>query len=301
MQFESQPRDRLSLPLSKIGERHGVVRVTDPAAISAMESSLRRYGQLSSVVVCPGQTDRFELVDGFKRLHAARRIAEVTHLQTRVLRVNVQAAKAAIVELNRLGQGLSAFEQALVVQSLYRDHGLTQAEIGVLLSRDTSWVCRRLGLVQGLAEELKQQWRLGLVKPTEARELVRLPRGKQLEALEAVRKHGLGTREVTQWVVQLLAAPAAQQARLLADPDSVLPKRHGEGLKRPDARLSRRGNSYRRSLQTLVSSCLHVCRDCSGAGLAALEPTDRLVLQQYLAPARQAAMTALSVLEAALC
>jgi ParB-like chromosome segregation protein Spo0J len=293
--------ERLSLPVSEIGERYGALRLTKPAAVAAMASSLRHYGQLSSVVVCPHLAEGFELVDGFKRLHAARRMTELTHLQARVLRIDVRAAKAAVVELNRTGGRLSEFEEALVVQSLYRDDGLTQTEIGVLLGRGASWVSRRLGLVERLADELKEQWRLGLVNPTQARELIRLPRGKQLEVLDAVREQGLPTRQVTALVDQLLAARPQQQARILANPQAALPEQRESRAERSDARLSRAGNLCRRSLEALVHSCLQVCRDCSQSGLSRLEPGDGLVLEQYLAPARQATTAAMSVLDAAQC
>jgi len=61
----------LDLKWEEIGEHYGRYRLHVPGAERAMARSLERYGQLSPVVVCRRQ-DRYELIDGFKRLGAVR-------------------------------------------------------------------------------------------------------------------------------------------------------------------------------------------------------------------------------------
>ena len=61
----------LHLKLEEIGEHYGRYRLHVPEAERAMAKSLERYGQLSPVVVCR-RGERYELIDGFKRLGAAR-------------------------------------------------------------------------------------------------------------------------------------------------------------------------------------------------------------------------------------
>ena len=61
----------LELECQTIGEHYGRYRLHLPEAERAMARSLERYGQLSPVVVCQRQ-QRYELIDGFKRLGAAR-------------------------------------------------------------------------------------------------------------------------------------------------------------------------------------------------------------------------------------
>lgn len=62
----------LQLRPEEIGEHYGRYRLHVPEAERAMARSLERYGQLSPVVVCR-RNERYELIDGFKRLGAARR------------------------------------------------------------------------------------------------------------------------------------------------------------------------------------------------------------------------------------
>jgi ParB-like chromosome segregation protein Spo0J len=66
------PDDELrALPLEALDERYRRYRLSVPEAERAMAGSLRRYGQMSPVVVCLRE-ERAVLVDGFKRLTAAR-------------------------------------------------------------------------------------------------------------------------------------------------------------------------------------------------------------------------------------
>jgi len=69
----------LELECKEIGEHYGRYRLHLPEAERAMARSLERYGQLSPVVVCRRQ-ERYELIDGFKRLGAARGQARLSHL-----------------------------------------------------------------------------------------------------------------------------------------------------------------------------------------------------------------------------
>ncbi len=84
----------LDLGWDEIGEHYGRYRLHLPEAERAMAKSLQRYGQLSPVVVCR-QEERYELIDGFKRLGAARSLAEMNRLSARLLEADERSAKAA--------------------------------------------------------------------------------------------------------------------------------------------------------------------------------------------------------------
>src|SRR6202521_3979554 len=84
----------LQLKPEEIGEHYGRYRLHLPEAERAMAKSLERYGQLSPVVVCRRQ-QRYELIDGFKRLGAAR-TAHISHLSARLLEGDERTGKAAI-------------------------------------------------------------------------------------------------------------------------------------------------------------------------------------------------------------
>lgn len=69
--------------LAALGQRYRRYRLADPPAEEAMAGSLRRWGQLSPVVAC-AQGEQLEVLDGFKRLAAARQVAGWTTLSVRM-------------------------------------------------------------------------------------------------------------------------------------------------------------------------------------------------------------------------
>jgi ParB/RepB/Spo0J family partition protein len=170
--------------VSEIGERYGTLRIVSPRADAAMVKSIRNYGQMTPVV-CVKREDGYELIDGFKRLRACRRLDQTT-LRVKTIEVSARVCKAAIIQFNRSGRSISEMEEALVIQSLHREDGLTQTEIGVLLGRDKSWVSRRILLIERLSEEVQEDLRLGLISVITGRELSKLARGNQKEAAHPI-------------------------------------------------------------------------------------------------------------------
>ena len=202
--------------LAKLGEQLGTLRLQSPEDVQGMQRSLLRHGQMTAATayrVAPGQ---LQLLDGFKRLQAARGLGWAT-LQVRVLDVAGAHAKAAVEALNQQG-GLTELEEGWLVRSLHREDGLTQPEIGQLLGRHKSWVCRRLMLVELLDEVVQGDVRLGLLAARTATSLARLPRGNQRAAAEVVAQRGLTTKQTEQLCAALLAtADEAERSHLLDD------------------------------------------------------------------------------------
>jgi hypothetical protein len=148
----------LDLKWEEIGEHYGRYRLHVPEAERAMARSLERYGQLSPVVVCRRQ-DRYELIDGFKRLGAVRGLAQIPRLSARLMEADERTAKAAIYGLNRAGGRTRELEEAWIIQALVREDGLSQVEVAELLGRHKSWVCRRLALIERLGPKAKDELR----------------------------------------------------------------------------------------------------------------------------------------------
>ena len=186
----------LELKREEIGEYYGRYRLHVPEAERAMARSLERYGQLSPVVVCK-RLDRYELIDGFKRLSAARGMPRLPHLSARLMEADERAAKAAIYGLNRAGGRTRELEEAWIIQALVREDGLSQVEVAELLGRHKSWVCRRLALIERLGSKARDELRVGLLSPTAARKIVRLPEGNQAEVLETIRREALSGAELS--------------------------------------------------------------------------------------------------------
>ena len=268
-----------ALPLEEIGERYRRYRLIGPEAEEEMVRSLRRWGQLAPITVWVRE-DWAEVLDGFKRLAAARRTTEFKSLTARRLEVDERGAKVAIYGLNQVGRHLQELEEAWIVFALVREDGLSQVEAASLLGRHKSWVHRRLALLERLCEPAKEDLRLGLLNVTAARQCVRLPTGNQLETLEAYRREQLSARELTGTVDLLLAAAnREQEAYILADPRRALRQAQGYTLPSWDPRLSAAANRVSKQLGGLLDGLSRMENWLRHRGRAELTACDRRVLR----------------------
>lgn len=268
----------MELAVEKIGEHYGRFRLHTPEAERAMARSLRRYGQLSPVVVCRRPSGH-ELIDGFKRLAAARQLDAWRLLTARVLEADDKAAKAAMYGLNRIGGRISELEEAWIVYALVREDGISQVEVSELLGRHKTWVCRRLALVEKLSEEAKEELRVGLLSPTAARHLSRLPQGNQNEVLPMIRREALTVHELDGVVNLLLGAASSEQKRYVLDfPREALTQAIGPQFSARDPRLSPVASQLWRRLSTLLALLARVEEFLSSQGRAGLTARDRELL-----------------------
>jgi len=264
------------LALEALGERYRRYRLCDPAAEEAMARSLQRYGQIAPVVVCR-HDGRMEVVDGFKRLAAARfLLPRWTTLSVRVLAVDERGAKAAIYGLNRVSRATHELEEAWIVHALVREDGLSQVEAAALLGRHKSWVCRRLALLERLSPEAKEDLRLGLMSVSVARQMVRLPAGNQAEVLHMTRRDALNAAEVRGAVDLLLASTSREQEEyVLVNPREALQQAHGSTPRCHDPRLSVAGNRVRRRVVGLLDELERLEHWLLHRGRAELTPSER--------------------------
>jgi ParB-like chromosome segregation protein Spo0J len=266
--------------LAALKQRYRCYRLADPLAEEAMAASVRRWGQLSPAVACR-RGEGLELLDGFKRLAAAPRVG-LTTLSVRVLDMDEQTAKAAILGLNRGQHGVRELEEAWVVQALVRDDGLTQVEAAHLLGQHKSWVCRRLALLEKLSDEVKEDLRLGLLGPALARQLVRLPAGNQEAVLALTRRQTLTAQEVSGVIDLLQGASEEQAAFVLSRPREALAQTRSVPVALRDPRLSGAGNWLARHLTQALEALVRVENWLRTPNERELRAGDRDVLEPLL-------------------
>jgi hypothetical protein len=262
-----EPGEQRPLAVAVLGERYRRYRLPDAEAEAAMARSLRRYGQVAPLVVCLRE-EVPEVVDGFKRLAAARTLPGLHTLSARLLAADERTAKAAIYGLNRTGRHTQELEEAWIVAALVREDGLSQVEAAELLA-----------LLERLAEEAREDLRLGLLPPTAARALVQLPAGNQVEVLAAARRDRLTTAEL-RGVVELIRGSAgrAQVEYVLARPREALAQAQGAGVRPRDPRLSAAGNRVARQLGQVLEQLARMENWLRHRGRAELSRTDRGLL-----------------------
>ena len=292
--------DPQRLALADIDRRFASLRLAAPEELRRLRASVQREGIRDPVLVSLGvQADQRVLLDGFKRVRVAEELG-LTHVWVRSVQLDAAQAKAAILRCNQARPGLCEIEEAWIVRSLCREQGLRQVQVGQLLGRDKSWVCRRLKLAEALDVTLQDDLRLGLLSATAARELAQLPRGNQLRAAEAVRDHQLTSRQSACLVGQLLQTTDPLAVReVLADPLRYLAtETPSANAAECDPRLSDGGNRLRRLLLSWEGLCGHLTRSLCRYAPAGLEPAEARVLAPVLQQAIGSGRRAMEQLEA---
>jgi len=226
------------------------LRLTRPEQISWMQHSMETVGQLRSVIVRRKAT-KYELLDGFKRYYACQAL-KWDRLQAHIVQVDDITAKAMIISYNQQGNSLIDYEEAQIVYSLKKDHLMSQEEIAGVLSRSYSWVSRRLSFIERLEEEVRTHLQLGRISASHARELVKLPRGKQVEFLKLIIGHHLTSRQSSLLIREyLLSGSKEEQTYLLEHPLEVIERGlHEDEIH--DSRLSMQGNRLLKATRQLA-------------------------------------------------
>lgn len=182
------------VPLSDLDLALGRLRRITSGAVRHKCISLREKGQLSPLIAAAHE-DGLILVDGFARLRAARELGWSTVLVA-IVRLSAVEMKAQLFLRNR-ARGLQVLEECRLVRELAEVDRLSQVEIGELLERHKSWVCRRLFLSRSLSAQIIEDAELGLLGGGSLRRLALLSPRNQEELIAVARRDGLSSRETS--------------------------------------------------------------------------------------------------------
>ena len=227
------------------------LRITRPGDLSRMRGSLERSGQLNPIVVRSTDTG-FQILDGFKRVFVAGDLGW-EELDARILDIPLPEGKAVMLSYNRIGRSLLDYDEALVVYSLKAEHLLDQVAISRLTGYSRSWVCRRLALIEKLDPVLQDALRMGVITNSQARALVRLPRGNQQEVMRCITGWHLTSRDSALLVEKYLGARSdKEQQYVLTHPVEVIEQSDSQE-EIFDIRLSQHGNRLLKSIEHLLT------------------------------------------------
>jgi ParB/RepB/Spo0J family partition protein len=153
----------MQLEFHQLDRRWEHLRVRHAARQRRLLASLAEAGQQTPIVVvtAEGQTDRYVVIDGYKRIVALEQLGRDT-----VDAVVWPMSEAAAVLLDRslrLSEHETALEVGWLLAELERrfDYGLD--ELARRFDRSVSWVSRRLALVEVLPEAIQHQVREGKI------------------------------------------------------------------------------------------------------------------------------------------
>lgn len=266
------------IPLEKFDLSLAEMRIINPDYVMRIQNSMWLHGQLQPVVA-RAHEGRYQVIDGVKRVYAASELIMET-LQCYVVDVDLKQAKLLVLSYNRPHQSMEVWEEAMVLQDLLERHDMTQQSLSRLTGYSRCWVSRRLSLISKIDEQVVSEIKMGVINSSQARALIRLPRGNQMDVARVITALGLTSRQSDALVEAFLAAGSEQQQRyILIHPEGVLSFKEPEiPCDTYDPRLNRYGNELITSTRdvlstiTLMLSCLHDRR------MVALKESEKIII-----------------------
>lgn len=271
----------MRLEFHQLDRRWQRLRVREPHRQRRLLASLAEHGQQTPIIVVAAaeNSDRYIVIDGFKRIAALEQLRRDTVEGTLWA---VSEAEALLLERSlRAGAQETVLEQGWLLQEMERQFGYTQQELARRFDRSESWVSRRLALVELLPEEIQQQVRDGRIASTIAMKYLAPMARVSVTACRQFAAALLCSHCDTRQAGELYAAwrdgTAQQRERILAEPALFLKARRA--CEPPDA-------AVRRDLET-ATAILHRVNAHIGEALAAMDEEQREQTRRTLEAARR--------------
>ncbi|MGH7239383.1 MAG: ParB/RepB/Spo0J family partition protein [Candidatus Saccharimonadales bacterium] len=266
------------IPIDQFELSFGEMRIINPEHVLRIQNSMYVHGQLQPVVARPFE-GRYQVIDGIKRVYAAIELV-IERLQCYVLDVDLQQAKVLVLSYNRPYQSMEVWEEAMVLADLADRHGLSQQSLARLTGYSRSWVSRRLSLISRISDQLATEIRMGVISTSQARALVKLPRGNQVEVARVINSWGLASRQSDALVEAFLKAKDGdKQRQILAHPEDVLTGRSPEpACDIDDQRLSGDGNDLMKATRYALSAIKSILSSLHAGHIGALKETEKILI-----------------------
>lgn len=177
-------------------------RSFDQEELVNLAISIRMNGILQPITVRETQNG-YEVVSGERRLRASR-LAGMLSVPCIVIDVNsFKSAVYALIE-NLQRQNLGYFEEAVAIERLMKDFGLTQEEAAKQLGKAPSTVSNKLRLLSLQSEAREMLCEHGLSE-RHARALLRLPEEKVLPVLHKIIEKKLNVTQTEAYIEEILS------------------------------------------------------------------------------------------------
>ncbi|MBL8234650.1 MAG: ParB/RepB/Spo0J family partition protein, partial [Bryobacterales bacterium] len=186
--------------VSSTGRRLENLRVRHPARQRRLLASLADNGQQTPIVVIEQTPGRYLVIDGHKRLAALQQLGRDT---VDAVVWQMSEAEALVLERSlRTSPPETALEQGWLLAEMESRLGCSIEELARRFDRSTTWVARRLALVEQLPEVVQQQVRQGQISAQIAMRFLvpvaRVDAGHCRRMAQALASHPWTMREAVQ-------------------------------------------------------------------------------------------------------
>jgi ParB/RepB/Spo0J family partition protein len=146
-----------TIELSSIDLRLERTRLRNNSVEQALLDSVAREGILDPLYIAGrDDTQRYLLLDGFKRYRCARKLG-MGMVPAECVADDVATGIVTFIRRNEYGCGITVLEQASLIEELHRRCAMSIYDIAQRLDRSPSWVSMRLGILDDLTPLVREK------------------------------------------------------------------------------------------------------------------------------------------------
>ena len=253
----------VEVELDSLDLRYAKLRARRPAVEKRLMASMEEAGQQSPVIVVAAEEPgRWVLIEGRKRVRAVKRL-KVEAVNAVVWELAPAEALVAAYQLQD-GSGYNALEEGWLVWELVRSAGLSLGEVGLRLERSKAWVSGRLGLVEGLPEQVLEGVLSGKIGAYVATRYLlpfaRANAGDCEKLAEKIMENEFRSREVEALCRHYAAAGPKARSRMVEEPARFLAALKEARKGAMDPKLSEAENRCVKNLELIGNVALGLVR-----------------------------------------
>src|SRR5690606_27432602 len=182
----------------------------DQAALADLAESIKAQGIMQPILVRAIGVDRYEIIAGERRWRAAQ-LAGLDEVPVIIREVTDEAALAISLIENIQREDLNPLEEAMGIQRLINEFGMTHQTAAEALGSSRSAVTNLLRLLN-LAGPVQDMMMQGKIDMGHGRALLALEPAQQIQIANRIVLKGLSVRE-TEKIIQQLNNPQTRKAR----------------------------------------------------------------------------------------
>lgn len=173
----------------------------DQTALAELAESIKAQGIMQPILARPIDTDRFEIIAGERRWRAAQ-LAGLAEVPVLIRKVPDESALAMSLIENIQRENLNPLEEAMGIQRLINEFGMTHQTAGEALGNSRSTISNLLRLLN-LSAPVQELMMQGKIDMGHGRALLPLAPAQQIKIANAIVQKQLSVRETEKLVNQI--------------------------------------------------------------------------------------------------
>lgn len=192
-------------------------REMDPGPLQELADSIKAQGVMQPIVVRAIDDNRYEIIAGERRWRATQ-LAGLADIPAIVKNVSDESAIAMALIENIQRENLNAIDEAIALQRLQDEFGLTQQQTADAVGKSRAAVANLIRLL-ALNDDVKSMLGEGLLDMGHARALLGLVNLEQTQAARTVVAKQLSVRQTEALVRKILSSDDEEKSAPKVDPD----------------------------------------------------------------------------------